>query len=199
MLEFPHHTDWSRSLQIDFLAVGNVTRDIAPEGFRLGGTVSFAAVTASRLPSRDSDRAALDGLVPQPNRSVRRPSNQRPPRNALASIPIRHAVDGDDDLRQYLSRERPGAGDPGHRRSGSGDTEEACPPNGQARRSSCWATSRESRPFGPACFRALLGITPQGLVRRWDEAGHVAPGPWDDAEAFLACWRGDPGPGGCGR
>ena len=33
----------------DFLAIGHVVRDITPEGFRLGGTVTYGALTAQKL------------------------------------------------------------------------------------------------------------------------------------------------------
>lgn len=32
---------------------------------------------------------------------------------------------------------------------------------------------------------ALVGITPQGYMRTWDEAGHVSPVPWAQAAAML--------------
>lgn len=33
--------------------------------------------------------------------------------------------------------------------------------------------------------RALMGVTPQGWMRRWDEAGRVHPSRWENAAAFL--------------
>lgn len=33
----------------DFLAIGHVARDLAPDGFRVGGTVTYAALTAGRM------------------------------------------------------------------------------------------------------------------------------------------------------
>jgi sugar/nucleoside kinase (ribokinase family) len=45
------------------------------------------------------------------------------------------------------------------------------------------------RAFGAGCARyfsaSLLGITPQGWMRVWDEAGHVARCNWDSAGALL--------------
>ena len=32
---------------VDYLAVGHVTRDILPNGTRIGGTVAYSAMTAS--------------------------------------------------------------------------------------------------------------------------------------------------------
>jgi hypothetical protein len=77
-------------LQINFLTVGNLTRDTTPDGFRLGGTVSFAAVTARRLGWRPGvlTRASLDGLVPTepgPDGLVRTTGL---PETALDGIPV---------------------------------------------------------------------------------------------------------------
>ncbi len=176
-------------MQIDFLAVGNVTRDIAPEGFRLGGTVSFAAVTARRLGCHPGilTRAALDGLVP-PAESIGPAGLQTSglPGTPLADIPIHVMPSPVTTTFANIYRESgrvqviQAIADP--------VTPEGLPPE--------WADTpvvllgpiaREIPAVWAGMFpRALLGITPQGLMRRWDEAGHVAPGPWDDAEAFLA-------------
>jgi sugar/nucleoside kinase (ribokinase family) len=32
---------------------------------------------------------------------------------------------------------------------------------------------------------SIMGITPQGWMRKWDHKGHVAPARWEDAEAYL--------------
>jgi 1D-myo-inositol 3-kinase len=63
----------------DFLAVGHVTRDLLPDGgWRLGGTVTFAALTAARLGLRvaivtsapPDVLVALDALLPEVAMSV---------------------------------------------------------------------------------------------------------------------------------
>ena len=33
--------------------------------------------------------------------------------------------------------------------------------------------------------RALMGVTPQGWMRRWDAAGHVSPTRWENSADFL--------------
>ncbi len=44
----------------------------------------------------------------------------------------------------------------------------------------------EIPPSWTAVFpRALMGITPQGWMRRWDEAGHVSPTRWENSADFL--------------
>lgn len=36
-------------MQVDFLAIGHVSKDLTPGGFRLGGSAAYAALTAQRL------------------------------------------------------------------------------------------------------------------------------------------------------
>ncbi len=176
-------------LQIDFLTVGNVTRDTTPEGFRLGGTVSFAAVTASRLGRRPGilTRASLDGLEPKapgPDGLVRTTGL---PGTALAGIPVyvEHSpvtttftnLYGPEGRTQYI-------------------TAVALPvtPDGLPEE---WANppvvllgsiARELPPHWAAEFpNALMGIAPQGLMRRWDEKGLVTHGRWDGGVFLRRC------------
>src|SRR5438552_9294602 len=53
------YSQWRRP---EFLTIGHVTRDVQPDGsFSLGGTVAFAAVTASRLGLRAAIVTCADG------------------------------------------------------------------------------------------------------------------------------------------
>jgi sugar/nucleoside kinase (ribokinase family) len=49
--------------QADFLAVGHLVRDLQPDGWRLGGTVAFAAVQAQRLGYAAAIFSATDGTA----------------------------------------------------------------------------------------------------------------------------------------
>jgi pfkB family carbohydrate kinase len=174
-------------LQINFLAVGNLTRDTTPEGFRLGGTVSFAAVTAQRLGWRPGvlTRASLDGLVPGNPGADGIVHTTGLPGTPLAGIPVfvepspvtttftnLYTAEG---RTQYVTA----VADP-------------VTPDGLPRE---WADApvvllgsiaRELPPHWSAVFpSALVGIAPQGLMRRWDERGLVTHGRWDDGGVFL--------------
>ena len=76
-------------LSINFLTIGHVTHDLTPDGFRLGGTVSFAAITARRLGWQPGilTRVLADGLL-----TVRRPPSAvdivAPDGSPLAGTPI---------------------------------------------------------------------------------------------------------------
>lgn len=176
-------------MQIDFLAVGNATHDVTPEGFRLGGTVSFAAVTAQRLGWHPGvlTRATLDGLVP-PAAPIGPTGIQTTglPGTALAGIPFHVMPSPVTTTFVNIYREH-----------GRVQVIQAIAgpvtPDGLPLE---WtdvpvvllgSIAQEIPPVWAGMFpSALMGIAPQGLMRRWDEAGHVSPGPWEDAEAFLA-------------
>ena len=175
-------------MSINFLAVGNLTHDTTPDGFRLGGTVSFAAVTAQRLGWRPGilTRAALDGLEPRlpdtPGGAVRTTGL---PGTPLAGIPV-HAqpspvtttftnVYGPAGRTQYITA----VADP--------VTPDCLPPE--------WANppavmlgsiARELPPHWATMFpNSLMGIAPQGLMRSWDADGLVRHGRWENAGLFL--------------
>ena len=63
----------------DFLAIGHITRDLLPDGsWRLGGAVTYAALTAARLGLRPAIAtsgppdvlAALDAVLPDISLSI---------------------------------------------------------------------------------------------------------------------------------
>ena len=76
-------------LSINFLVIGPITHDLVPDGFRFGGTVSFASVTAHRLGWRPAilTRVAPEGLYegPAPAEPV---DIIAPDGSPLAGIPI---------------------------------------------------------------------------------------------------------------
>lgn len=175
-------------MSIDFLAVGNLTRDTTPDGFRLGGTVSFAAVTAQRLGWRSAilTRASLDGLEPRvPQRPGQPVLTTGLPGTPLAGIPIRVMpspvtttftnVYGPDGRTQYITA----VADP--------VTPDGLPDEWMAPRIVLLgAIARELPPHWSAMFpNSLFGIAPQGLMRRWGADGLVRHGRWDDADLFL--------------
>ncbi len=174
-------------MDINFLTVGNLTRDTTPEGFRLGGTVSFAALTARNLGWRPGmlTRASLDGLMPGepgPDGLIRTTGL---PDTLLAGIPIFvepspvtttftniYAPQG---RTQYITAVAP-----------------PVTPDGLPREWSdvpvvlLGSIARELPLQWAAEFpTALMGIAPQGLMRRWDEDGLVTHGRWDDGGLFV--------------
>jgi len=174
-------------LSIDFLAIGNLTRDTTPQGFRLGGTVSFAAVTARRLGRRPGilTRASLAGLEPGKPGSTGVLRTTGLPDTPLAGIPICvlpspvtttftniYTAHGRTQVIQAVA-------DP--------VTPDGLPPE--------WADTpvvllgsiaRETPSSWADVFPgSIVGIAPQGHMRCWDAEGHVFPARWEDAGPLL--------------
>ncbi len=174
-------------MPINFLTIGHITHDLFPGGFRLGGTVSFAAVTARRLGWRPGilTRGSAEGLMagPPPTAAA---TIIAPEDSPLAGVPI-HLLPSPvsttftniyrDGRRSQVITALAGPVTPADlpaawRQVGVvllGPLDNEVP-----------LTWIETFP------RALLGVTPQGWMRRWDAAGHVSPTPWENASHVLA-------------
>ena len=173
-------------MPINFLTIGHMTHDLIPDGFRLGGTVSFAAVTARRLGWQPGilTRVAPDGLFdgPTPTRAI---DITGPADSPLAGIPI-HLLPSTvsttfmnlyrDGRRTQVIAARPGPVTPDDLPDAWADVPVVL----------LGPLDCEVPPSWTEVFpNALLGVTPQGWMRRWDEAGHVSPTRWENAAAFL--------------
>jgi pfkB family carbohydrate kinase len=158
----------------DFLAIGHITRDLLPDGsWRLGGTVTFAALTAARLglraaivTSAPADvLAALDATLPDIPLSV-------VPSDVATTFENIYSAAG---RQQYL------------RGRATLLTLAAVP--------AVWRDApivllgplaQEMDASMAAAFpRALVGATPQGWLRQWDTDGKVTPAPLANAEMLL--------------
>ena len=151
-------------LQPDFLAIGHVTRDLLPDGsWRLGGTVTYAALTALRLGLRpaivtsapEDVLAAVDALLPDIPLSV-------VPSSEATTFENIYSARG----RQQFLRSRAAT-----------LTLAAVP--------AAWRDAPMVL-LGPvaqevdaslvgAFPHALVAATPQGWLRQWDERGAVTP------------------------
>lgn len=176
----------SRTLRSDFLVIGHMTHDRAPEGFRLGGTVTFAAVTARRLGRHPAilTSGSLDGIAHSPSPDGP-PGTFRLEGDDLDGVLI-HVVPSPatttfsniyrDGRRTQIIEAVAGPILPEH-----------LPP--------AWAHARAVL-LGPLVQEmpaswarqfpdSLLGVTPQGWMRKWDKAGHVRPTRWENAGEVL--------------
>lgn len=158
----------------DYLVVGHVTRDLLPGGgFGLGGTATYAAATARALgyrvavlTSAGSDLcldAAFDGV-------------------ALHVVPAERSTTFENIY--YDGRRLQYVRATAERLS----PRELPPAWRQARIVHLGPLVQEVGPewvdlFGPP---TLIGITPQGWLRRWDADGRVLPQAWETAEPILA-------------
>jgi sugar/nucleoside kinase (ribokinase family) len=160
---------------IDYLVVGHVTKDVVPDGWVLGGTVSFCSITAQRLGRRAAVLTRCERLP---------------------------------ELREYLESQGVGL----HRvpadvtttfenvYAGSRRTQKigpVAPPIPADSVPDAWRTasvvhlgpvSQEVPPELADLFpsTSVIGVTPQGWLRAWDESGRVRPAPWHNAEQVLS-------------
>jgi sugar/nucleoside kinase (ribokinase family) len=173
-------------LSINFLAIGPITHDLVPDGFRFGGTASFASVTARRLGWKPGilTRVAPEGLFrgPAPAGPV---DVNGPDDSPLAGIPIHLLPSSTSTTFSNIYRD-------GVRTQVLAAQAEPVTPTDLP---SAWADvpvvllgplAQDVPASWTAVFpRALMGVTPQGWMRRWDAAGHVSPTRWENAASFL--------------
>ncbi len=161
----------------DFLTIGHVTRDILPDqSFLLGGTVTFAALTAYRLglvaaitTCGDADLVAeLPARLPKIGLAVRTSSSTTAFINSY-----------NDGFRTQFLRARAD-------QLQLEDVPEAW------RQTSIVLFGPLDQELAPSFIRhfprshgSIFAATPQGWLRRWDEDGRVWPTPWTAAEDIL--------------
>jgi 1D-myo-inositol 3-kinase len=160
-----------------FLTIGHITRDLHDDGSTsLGGTVTFAAVTAARsgfasaIVTRASEQLIVD--LPELLSGI-----------AVAAIPspctttfVNRYHDG---IRtQYLRA-----------RAESLQPDDIPAAWREAPIVLLGPLAQELSPdfaqYVPRRNGALIAATPQGWLRRWDDAGRVWPTPWTDAKTIL--------------
>jgi pfkB family carbohydrate kinase len=183
-------------LQIDLLIVGHMTRDRIPGGFRLGGTVSYAAVTARRLGLQPAilTRGAPIGLTPLAPQAMERPMvawgletwGLGGPGTDLDGVAIRlmpssvstifvNTFDG-DGRRTQVVESLAGPIDPSDLPAQWAHVPMVLLGPLARELPSGWATVLQG---------SLLGITPQGWMREWDDHGRIHPCRWEGAGEFL--------------
>ena len=161
----------------DFLTIGHVTRDILPDqSFLLGGTVTFAALTAYRLglvaaitTCGDADLVAeLPARLPKIGLAVR-----------TSSATTAFINSYNDGFRTQFLRARAD-------QLQLEDVPEAW------RQTSIVLFGPLDQELAPSFIRhfphshgSIFAATPQGWLRRWDEDGRVWPTPWTAAEDIL--------------
>jgi sugar/nucleoside kinase (ribokinase family) len=159
------------SLQpVDYLAIGHIAEDITPTGVQLGGTVSYSALTARALGLRvgivtssgvDAPLEPLNGIT-------------------IVNVPTEHSTTFENI---YTS-------------SGRRQTlhHQAAPllldhipqvwRNAPIIHLAPIAQELDSS-LPEKLSSSLIGITPQGWMRRWDEKGQVSASAWDASEQAL--------------
>ena len=177
---------WGHILGIDFLVVGHITRDRAPQGFRLGGTVSYAAVTALRLGWHPGilTSGSPEGLIPTSDPEA--PGNvAAPPGSPLekAAIHLLPSPTTTTFANVYRGNQRIQI------------LEAVAGPIDPSQLPPAWAgvpvvllgpLTGELPPTWAGAFpNATLAVTPQGWMRCWDASGRIRATRWETAAEFL--------------
>ena len=156
---------------IDYLAIGHVSKDLTPEGPQLGGTVSFSGRLAQAmgcrtavLTSSSADFAwqpYLDGI-------------QLHTIPAAQTTTFENVYTADGRIQTLYAQAAPIL--PGH-----------VPAEWQ--RASIVHLAPIANEIDPAMITlfggSLVGLTPQGWMRRWGADGRVYAADWPDAREFL--------------
>ncbi len=157
---------------LDYLLIGHVSKDITPGGPRLGGTVSFSGLMAAALGHRTAIlTSGPDDMAPllEPLKALQ-----------ISRVPSEEATTFENIYtpagRVQTLLGRAATLSPGH-----------LPPGWE--RAAIVHLAPVADEVDPALIQhftgALVGVTPQGWMRRWDEAGHVLYREWPDADLVL--------------
>lgn len=156
----------------EYVVIGHITKDLTPEGYTIGGTATYAALTAHNLGLSVGIVTSFDpGFEP----------NSLPADVAIAQIPasetttfqnIYHNGRREQFIHGLAARIDPIAVPAAWRKSPIihlGPLVNEVP----------------SEILSIFDRRSLIGVTPQGWMRQWDESGHVTPRRWHEAEEVL--------------
>lgn len=157
--------------ELDYLVIGHVTRDLVNGAFTIGGTVSYSARTARTLGCRvgvvTSASPNLDlGQVLDGTLIARFPST------VTTTFENIYTSNGRQQVLHSVAETLMPEMIPSHWRAAIihlGPIAQECDPT-----------------LISACEGAFVGITPQGWMRHWNQAGHVSCCWWKDAELLLA-------------
>ncbi len=155
---------------IDYLVIGHLTQDIIPDGFRLGGTAAYSALTARALGLRvgivtsvpsDLKFPELEGIsiINRPAAVATTFENIYTPNGRIQRLHHRAEILDISAVPDYWLKTPivhlgPVAGE--------------LDPN-----------------LVQGFPESFIGVTPQGWMRAWDEQGHVYYTPWREANSVL--------------
>ena len=155
---------------VDYLVIGHVAHDLTPDGWRLGGTAAYSALTAQALGMKvgivtaSGPETTLDALQGLPVISLDSPGS-----TTFENIYTEHG------RVQYLRAQA---------RRLDLDIVPAAWRNASIIHFGPIANEMDSvlpKGFSPE----LLGVTPQGWMRKWDQEGRVSPAEWQDSGSLL--------------
>lgn len=170
---FVYNSDMYRTTHlepVDYLVIGHITRDLTNEGARLGGTVTYAALTAHALGLRV-------GIVTSWGSDL--------PLGPLGRIPIVNLPSERSTTFENISSPQ-GRVQVIHSVANSLDLNLIPDPWLKAPIVHLGPVAQEVEPSLIRHFpNALIGITPQGWLRSWNNHGRVIFSEWPEASFVL--------------
>lgn len=157
-------------VQLDYLVVGHTTCDLRKRSFTVGGTAAYAARTARRLGCRVGVITSAD---PELDLS-----------DALGDVLVARFSAPETTTFENIYTN-------GRRQQVIHSTAETLvpamvPEDWRAAIVHIGPVAQECDPaLVDALAEAFVGVTPQGWMRQWDEAGQVRRRPWREAEEVL--------------
>ncbi|GAB4521552.1 MAG: PfkB family carbohydrate kinase [Anaerolineae bacterium] len=158
-----------------FLVIGHITKDLQPHGFTLGGTATYAAITAQRLGheviilTRAEPFVVANGLYRGIDVHLLPSATTTTFRNIYQDG---HRIQFVSNVAQPI-------------------TPKDIPPH--LPKPDIVLLGPIAQEVDPALAEqfpgALVGVVPQGWLREWDEAGRVRPRRWEEAEPILRAAR----------
>jgi 1D-myo-inositol 3-kinase len=158
----------------DFLVIGHVTKDLQEDGYTIGGTVTFASLTSRNLGQRTAvvTRASPDLRLNPLYQGI---EVLRLPSPVTSTFQNFYSTDG--TRTQFLRAV-----------AGPIKAEDIPPAWREAKAVLLGPLTGELEGSIVEIFpNSLIGVTPQGWMRRWDGDGRVFPKPWDGAAEVLSC------------
>ncbi len=155
---------------INYLIIGHLTRDLTPEGPRLGGTAAYAGLTAHALGLRVGIVTSWGAELPLGNLK----------HIPIISYPAEHSTTFENI---YTDKGRVQIV---HTVAPRLDYHLIPEPWRQAPIVHLGPVAQEVEPSLVRRFPdALVGVTPQGWLRTWDEQGHVRHSEWPESSYTL--------------
>jgi len=157
----------------EFIVIGHITQDMLPGGgLGLGGTISYAATTAQRMGYRVG---VVTSTGPDLSAEQALPFAQIACRQS-AKTTVFENIYLDGERRQIL-----------HQRAGTLHCEHVPREWRNALIAHLGPLDQEIGEDVFRCFgdKVLIGVTPQGFLRRWDDRGRVSFVDWDPPESIL--------------
>ncbi len=157
--------------KVDYLVVGHFAKDLTPDGYHLGGTAAYAALTARALGLRVGILSSFN----EKELSL----------EALADIPIVNIPAEETTTFSNLETDA-GRAQILHQRAAQIDFAQVPEVWRRAMIIHLAPIAQEMKSQLPAGFSpALLGLTPQGWLRGWDDEGRISLREWSEMEASL--------------